>query len=171
MLDNCWFCWCIITIHPTSARWLVITIRILTNCHELPWTVKNCYELTCTVINCRELTTYTVQQHDVNDTTTRNWPLNTPGAREAEGDIQQLTPTPENSTKWLGGQMNSTPIYNPSTGPWSSTKRKIMALIVINKLYFDMFTDKMSKNKIQRLTMKFYVVECSSRTSLAHWGD
>ena len=38
------------------------------------------------------------QQHDVEDTTTRNSdqgktsPPNTPGARKAEGDIQQLTP-------------------------------------------------------------------------------
>ena len=43
-------------------------------------------------------TTYIARQHDVDDTTTRNsdqgnaWPLNTPGAREAEGVILQLTP-------------------------------------------------------------------------------
>ena len=29
---------------------------------------------------------------------------NTPGAREAEGDIQQLTPTPENNTQAVGEQ-------------------------------------------------------------------
>ena len=45
---------------------------------------------------------------DVDDTTTRNsyrekaWPPNAPGAQEAEGDIQQLTPTPENNTQGLG---------------------------------------------------------------------
>ena len=50
-------------------------------------------------------------QHDVDDTTTRNsgqgkaWPLNTPGAQEAEGDIQQLTPTPTNNTQGLGEQI------------------------------------------------------------------
>ena len=30
--------------------------------------------------------------------------LNTPGAQEAEDDIQQLTPTPENNTQGLGEQ-------------------------------------------------------------------
>ena len=51
-----------------------------------------------------ELTTkYIAQQHDIDDTT-RNydqrkaWPLNKPGARDAEGDIQQLTPSLENNT-------------------------------------------------------------------------
>ena len=48
----------------------------------------------------------------VDDTTTRNsdqgkdWPPNTPGAREAEDDIQQHTPTPENNTQRLGEQMH-----------------------------------------------------------------
>ena len=48
------------------------------------------------------------QQHDVEDTTTRNsdegktWPPNTPGARQAEGDIQQLTPAPANNTEVFG---------------------------------------------------------------------
>ena len=32
---------------------------------------------------------------------------NTPGAQEAEGDIQQLTPTPENNTQGLGEQMKN----------------------------------------------------------------
>ena len=32
------------------------------------------------------------------------WPSNTLGAQEAEGDIQQLTPTPENNTEGLGEQ-------------------------------------------------------------------
>ena len=35
------------------------------------------------------------------------WPPNTPGAQEAEGDIQQLTPTPKNNTQGLGEQMQS----------------------------------------------------------------
>ena len=58
-------------------------------------------------------TTCTVQQHDVDDATTRKsdqgkaWPLNTPGARESEDDIQQLTPTPENNTQGLGEEMHS----------------------------------------------------------------
>ena len=49
-----------------------------------------------------------MQQHDVDDTTTRKsdqgkaWPPNTPGAQEAEDDIQQKTPTPENNTEGLG---------------------------------------------------------------------
>ena len=52
-----------------------------------------------------------MQQHDVDDTTTRNfdqdkaWPPNTSGAREAEDDIQQQTLTPENNTHGLGEQM------------------------------------------------------------------
>ena len=52
-----------------------------------------------------------MQQHDVDDTTTRKsdqgnvWQPNTPGAREAEDDIQQLAPTPENNTQGLGEQM------------------------------------------------------------------
>ena len=43
----------------------------------------------------------------VEHTTTRKcdqgkaWPPNTPGAREAEDDIQQQTPTPENNTQGL----------------------------------------------------------------------
>ena len=54
-----------------------------------------------------------MQQHDIDDTTTRKsdqvkaWPPNTPGAREAEDDIQQLTPTPENNTQGFGEQMHS----------------------------------------------------------------
>ena len=39
------------------------------------------------------------------------WPPNTPGAREAEGDIQQLTPTLDNNQySWikLGEQMQNT---------------------------------------------------------------
>ena len=53
-----------------------------------------------------------MQQHDVDDTTTRMsdqdkaWPPNTPGAREAEDDIQQQTHTPENNTQGLGEQMH-----------------------------------------------------------------
>ena len=49
-----------------------------------------------------------MQQYDVDDTTTRKsnqskaWPSNTPGAREAEDDIQQQTPTPENNAQGLG---------------------------------------------------------------------
>ena len=35
------------------------------------------------------------------------WPPNTPGAQEPEGDIQQLTPTPENNTQGLGEQMQN----------------------------------------------------------------
>ena len=35
------------------------------------------------------------------------WQPNTPGAREAEGDIQQQTPTQENNTQGLGEQMHS----------------------------------------------------------------
>ena len=52
-----------------------------------------------------------MQQQDVHDTTTRKsdhvkaWPQNTPGAREAEDDIQQQTPTPENNTQGLEEQM------------------------------------------------------------------
>ena len=51
--------------------------------------------------------TYSAQQHYVDDTTTinsahdRSFPPNTPDAQEAEGDIQQLTPTPENNTQGL----------------------------------------------------------------------
>ena len=58
--------------------------------------------------------THTVQQHHEHfDDMIRNsdqdkaWPPNTPGAREAEGDIQQLTPTPENNTQGLGEQMHN----------------------------------------------------------------
>ena len=46
-------------------------------------------------------------QHDVKDTTTRKsdqgnaWPPNTPGAQEAEDDIQQKTTTLENNTQGL----------------------------------------------------------------------
>ena len=32
------------------------------------------------------------------------WPPNTPDAREAEGDIPYLTPTPERNTQELGEQ-------------------------------------------------------------------
>ena len=35
------------------------------------------------------------------------WPPNTPGPQEAEGDIQQQTPTPENNTQGLGEQMQN----------------------------------------------------------------
>ena len=54
-----------------------------------------------------------MQQHDVDDTTTTNsdrgkaWPPNTPGAREAEDDIQQQTITAENNTLGLAEQMHS----------------------------------------------------------------
>ena len=54
-----------------------------------------------------------MQQPDVDDTTTvksdqgEAWPLNTPGAREAEDGIQQQIPTPENNTQGLGEQMHS----------------------------------------------------------------
>ena len=54
-----------------------------------------------------------MQQHDVDDTTTiksdqgKAWPVNTPGAREAEDDILQQTPTPENNTQGLGKQMHN----------------------------------------------------------------
>ena len=34
------------------------------------------------------------------------WPPNTPGAREAEDDIQQQIPTSENNTQGLGEQMH-----------------------------------------------------------------
>ena len=62
-----------------------------------------------------ELTLYNIlsQQHYVDHTTTRNsdqdkaWPPNTPGAQEAQGHIQQLTPTPENNTRGLGEQMQN----------------------------------------------------------------
>ena len=32
----------------------------------------------------------------------KTWPPNIPGTQDAEGDIQQLTPTPENSIQGLG---------------------------------------------------------------------
>ena len=35
----------------------------------------------------------------------KSWLPNTPGTREAEGDIQQLTPTPENNTQGLREQI------------------------------------------------------------------
>ena len=35
------------------------------------------------------------------------WPPNTPCAQDAEGDIQQLSPTPENNTYGLGEQMQN----------------------------------------------------------------
>ena len=41
------------------------------------------------------------------ETLIMSWPLNTPGAQEAEDDIQQQTPTPENITQGLGEQMHS----------------------------------------------------------------
>ena len=50
---------------------------------------------------------FTALPHDVDDTTTKNsdrdkdYPPNTPGPHEAEGDIQQLTPMPENNTEGL----------------------------------------------------------------------
>ena len=59
------------------------------------------------------LSTYTVRQYDVDDTTTgksdqgKAWPPNTPGAWEAEDDIHQQTPTPENNTQVLEEQMHS----------------------------------------------------------------
>ena len=58
-------------------------------------------------------TTYTAQQHDVDDTTTKESdqskakPPNTPGAREAEDGIQQQTATPENNIEGLGELMQS----------------------------------------------------------------
>ena len=58
-----------------------------------------------------------MQQHDVDDTTTRKcdqgklWPLNTPSAREAEDDIQQQTPKPENNTQGLEEQMHYSSPY------------------------------------------------------------
>ena len=66
-----------------------------------------------TMIRFRISITYTVQQHDVDDTTTRksdqgkDLPPNSPGAREAENDIQHRTPTLENNTQGLGKQMHS----------------------------------------------------------------
>ena len=53
-----------------------------------------------------------MQQHNVNDTTRKSnrdiaWPPNTPGAREAEDNVPQQTPTPENNTQGLGEQMHS----------------------------------------------------------------
>ena len=63
------------------------------------------FELTCT--------TYTVQQHDVDDTTTRKsdqgkaWSPTTRGARVAEDDIQEQSPTPENNTHGLEERMHS----------------------------------------------------------------
>ena len=41
------------------------------------------------------------------ETLIRSCPPNTPGAQEAEDDIQQQTNTPENLTQGLGGQMPS----------------------------------------------------------------
>ena len=62
-----------------------------------------------TVIRVRIiLVQYSVREQDIDDTTTKNsyhgkaWPPNTPGTREAEGDIQQLTPTPENNNSRIG---------------------------------------------------------------------
>ena len=68
-----------------------------------------------TVIRVRiNLVQYTKpMQPDVDDTTTRKSyqgearPLNTPDAQEAEDDIQQLTPTPQNNTQGLGKQMQN----------------------------------------------------------------
>ena len=40
------------------------------------------------------------------------WPPNTPGAREAEDDIQQKTPIQENNIQGLGEQMHSTVMGN-----------------------------------------------------------
>ena len=64
-----------------------------------------------TVIRVRiNLAQHQAQQYDVDDTMTRNsdrdtaWLQSTPGAQEAEGDIQQLTPTPENNTQGFGEQ-------------------------------------------------------------------
>ena len=37
----------------------------------------------------------------------KTWPPNTAGARGAEDDMQQQTPTPENNTQGLGEQMHS----------------------------------------------------------------
>ena len=53
---------------------------------------------------------YYAQQHDADDTTPRNsetQPPDTPSAQEAERDIQQLTPTPENNTHGLAEQMQN----------------------------------------------------------------
>ena len=35
------------------------------------------------------------------------WPPNIPGHREAEDDIQQLTPTPKNNTQGFGEQIHN----------------------------------------------------------------
>ena len=54
-----------------------------------------------------------MQQHDVDEISTRKsyqgkaWPTNTLGAREAEDDIKQQTPKPENNIQGLGEQMHS----------------------------------------------------------------
>ena len=46
----------------------------------------------------------------------KTWPLNTPGAQEAEDDIHQQTPTPENNTQRLREQMqNSNEVTEEST--------------------------------------------------------
>ena len=37
----------------------------------------------------------------------KSWPPNTPGAREAEDDIKQQTPTPENNTQGFEEHMDS----------------------------------------------------------------
>ena len=37
----------------------------------------------------------------------KTWPPNTPGAREAKGDIQQLTPIPKNNTQGFWEQMHN----------------------------------------------------------------
>ena len=63
--------------------------------------------------NLSEQIVIRVQQQDVDDTTTRNsdrgkdWSPNTLGARETEGDSQQLTRTSENNTGGLGEQMHN----------------------------------------------------------------
>ena len=43
------------------------------------------------------------------------WPPNTPGAQEAKGDIQQLTPTTENNTQGLGD--NTMNVWQQILGP------------------------------------------------------
>ena len=46
-----------------------------------------------------------VQHTKLSSDRDKTWPPITPRAQEAEGDIQQLTPTPESDTQRLGEQM------------------------------------------------------------------
>ena len=63
-------------------------------------------------IQCNNVTSMTQRQ----ETLIMSWPPNTPGAQEAEDDIQQQTPTPENPTQGLGEQMHS---GNEATQRWT----------------------------------------------------